>query len=101
MICLKEVFCISIDVEKMPKLGFGLRRLPMKDNLSTFTNFKPLSEEEKKAIEAAKEIMQGKPTIGCTSCRYCCDGCPMGIKIPDIFTLENAIRIYNEGCRPA
>ena len=71
----------------------------MKDNLLTFTNFKPLSEEEKKAIESAKEIMQGKPTIGCTSCRYCCDGCPMGIKIPDIFTLVNAIRIYNEGWR--
>lgn len=71
----------------------------MKDNLLTFTNFKPLSEEEKKAIESAKEIMQGKPTIGCTSCRYCCDGCPMGIKIPDIFTLVNAIRMYNEGWR--
>ncbi len=32
MICLKEVFCISIDVEKMPKLGFGLMRLPVKED---------------------------------------------------------------------
>jgi hypothetical protein len=31
MICIKEVFCSSIDVEKMPNLGFGLIRLPMKE----------------------------------------------------------------------
>lgn len=31
MIYIKEVFCSSIDVEKMPKLGFGLMRLPMKE----------------------------------------------------------------------
>lgn len=71
----------------------------MKDNLSTFTSFEPLSDDEKKIIEDVKNIMHGKPTIGCTSCRYCCDGCPMGIPIPDIFSLINTIRIYNEGWR--
>lgn len=71
----------------------------MKDNLNTFTNFEPLSVTEKQVIEDVKEIMHGKPTIGCTSCRYCCDGCPQGIKIPDIFSLINSVRIYNEGWR--
>ena len=71
----------------------------MTDNISTFTDFEPISEKEKEVIEKAKEIMLGKPTIGCTSCRYCCDGCPQGIKIPDIFSLINSVRIYNEGWR--
>ena len=43
--------------------------------------------------------MFNTPTIGCTSCRYCCDGCPQGIKIPDIFSIVNATRIYKEGWR--
>ncbi len=71
----------------------------MKDNIDTFKGFESLSDSEKQVIEQVKEIMRGKPTIGCTSCRYCCDGCPQGIKIPDIFTLINSMRIYNEGWR--
>ena len=71
----------------------------MADNINTFTHFAPLSDAEKQVIEDVKSIMQGKPTIGCTACRYCTDGCPQGIWIPDIFSLINAIRIYNEGWR--
>ena len=71
----------------------------MKDNISTFTNFEPLTEEEKQVIKEVLEIMHGTPTIGCTACRYCCDGCPQGIKIPDVFKLINSMRIYHEGWR--
>ena len=71
----------------------------MTDNISTFTDFKPISEKEKEVIEKAKDIMLGKPTIGCTSCRYCCDGCPQGIKIPDVFSLVNAVRVYGNDWR--
>ena len=71
----------------------------MSDNVSTFTDFKPLSEEERKTIEKARRILLDTPTIGCTSCRYCCDGCPQGIKIPDIFTLMNAVKMYKESWR--
>ena len=71
----------------------------MKDNISTFTNFEPLSDTEKQIISEARDIMQGTPTIGCTSCRYCCDGCPQGIKIPDIFTLINSVKVYHESWR--
>ena len=71
----------------------------MKDNLATFTDFKPLSDEESRAVEEVKKIMQGQPVIDCTACRYCCDGCPMGIRIPDIFGLVNTVRIYGEDWR--
>ena len=42
----------------------------------------------------------GVPQIGCTSCRYCTDGCPMGISIPDIFRAVNTMKLYKEEFRP-
>lgn len=69
------------------------------DNIKTFTNFEPLSETEHNVINEAREILLGTPTIGCTACRYCCDGCPQGIKIPDIFSLVNTVRMYKEDWR--
>ena len=71
----------------------------MNDNIATFTDFEPLSDSEQEIINEARRLMLGTPTIGCTSCRYCCDGCPQGIKIPDIFSLVNTVRVYREGWR--
>ena len=68
----------------------------MNDNLKTFTNFEPLSEEEQKVIEKAQEELKKNPTVPCTSCRYCCDGCPQQISIPDVFRALNTIRLYGE-----
>ncbi len=69
------------------------------DNVKTFTNFEPLSENEQNIINEVRDILIGNPIVGCTACRYCCDGCPQGIKIPDIFSLVNTVRMYNEGWR--
>ena len=69
------------------------------DNVKTFTNFEPLSEDEQNIIKEVRDILIGNPIVGCTACRYCCDGCPQGIKIPDIFSLVNTVRMYNEGWR--
>ncbi len=71
----------------------------MEDNLKTFTNFEPLSDKEKAVLTEVRSIMQSTPTIGCTACRYCCDGCPQSIQIPDIFSLVNTVRVYKEGWR--
>ncbi len=72
----------------------------MEDNLNTFRHFEPLSEEEKQVIQAVVKKMQDKPLIQCTSCRYCCDGCPMSIRIPDIFRAVNTKRLYPGDSRP-
>ncbi len=61
----------------------------MEDNLSYMRDFKPLSEEEEAVIRKAQEALDGDQAIPCTGCRYCTKGCPMGIPIPDIFTVEN------------
>ncbi len=71
----------------------------MADNIKTFTDFEPLSDSERQVIKKATGILLGTPTIGCTGCRYCCDGCPQGIKIPDIFSLVNTVRQYKEDWR--
>ena len=69
-------------------------------NISTFTRFEPLSEDEKKLVDEVRKRMLDIPTIGCTACRYCTDGCPMHISIPDVFKSVNTIRLYNEQFRP-
>ena len=72
----------------------------MKDNIATFTRFEPLSEEDRKLIDEVTAIMLNIPLIGCTACRYCCDGCPSGISIPDVFRAVNTMTLYNEEFRP-
>ena len=72
----------------------------MLDNIRTFKNFEPLCEEEKALIEEVRNEMLNVPQIGCTSCRYCTDGCPMKIAIPDVFRAVNTMRLYNETFRP-
>lgn len=61
----------------------------MQDNLSYMKDFKPLNEEEKEIIHKAQEIMGSLKTIPCTACKYCVEGCPMQIPIPDIFAAMN------------
>ena len=63
----------------------------MKENVETFKDFKPLNEEEMETVFKVTEILKGQDIIGCTACRYCVDGCPVGILIPDIFACYNAV----------
>ena len=61
----------------------------MEDNLSYMRDFKPLTEEEHKAIHEAQIIYGRSKLIPCTSCRYCTEGCPEKINIPGIFSAVN------------
>ena len=72
----------------------------MQDNIGTFRNFEPLSPDEEALVREVRDRMLDVPQIGCTSCRYCTDGCPMRISIPDVFKAVNTIRLYNEKFRP-
>ena len=66
----------------------------MKENVSFMKDFRPLDEREMKAVEKVREIFRGKNLIPCTECRYCVDGCPKKISIPDLFACMNAKKIY-------
>ncbi len=61
----------------------------MDDNLKQMTPFRPLDEGEMKVIAQAQKALDAAKAIPCTACRYCTKGCPMGIPIPDIFTVYN------------
>ena len=69
----------------------------MQDNISFMADFKPLNEAELAAVEKVQEIFKSKHhLIPCTSCRYCTDGCPKHISIPNLFAVMNSKRIYND-----
>ena len=73
----------------------------MLDNINTFRSFEPLSAEEESAVEEVRQMIMEAPVIGCTACRYCVDGCPMSISIPDVFRAVNTLRLYaDDGFRP-
>ena len=61
----------------------------MRDNLSYMKDFKPLNDEEREIILEAQRILGRSSTIPCTACRYCTEGCPKRIPIPDIFAAMN------------
>ena len=67
----------------------------MQDNISAMKDYNPLSDEELKAVNRVKEILASKNLIACTSCRYCVDGCPKKILIPDLFACMNAKKTFN------
>jgi len=72
-------------------------RHQMEDNLATMSDFQPLTEEEYEMIDKVRTIYQGLHKVPCTSCRYCTDGCPAGIPIPDVFAAFNAKKQNKEG----
>ena len=61
----------------------------MEDNLSYMKDFQPLNEDEQGIIRQAQRILGHSSAIPCTACRYCTDGCPKQIPIPDIFAAAN------------
>ncbi|MCR5620887.1 MAG: aldo/keto reductase [Treponema sp.] len=71
----------------------------MEDNIKTFTNFEPLTNEEFKIINEVTDEILRIPQIGCTACKYCTDGCPMHISIPDVFRTINTLRRYPDDWR--
>ena len=61
------------------------------ENINTFSDGKLLSEEETEALlEVAEKL---KDSVPCTACRYCCDGCPMGLDIPFLISLYNELKV--------
>ncbi|MCQ2449897.1 MAG: aldo/keto reductase [Clostridia bacterium] len=75
----------------------GMSNLSMvEDNVSFMREFKPLNEEEQLAVKQVCAILKQQGVIPCTACRYCTDGCPKQILIPDLFACLNAKKTYKD-----
>ena len=59
-------------------------------------DFKRINKEEEQAIEKVTGILRNLGGIPCTACRYCVEGCPQKIKIPDLFACYNAKKQFND-----
>ncbi|WP_424244221.1 hypothetical protein Dip510_001421 [Elusimicrobium posterum] len=60
----------------------------LEENVETFTNFRPFTEEENKTAQKVADILHSHGEINCTTCNYCYE-CPRGIAIPAIFLMYN------------
>lgn len=72
----------------------------MEDNVRTFEERRPLTDQEEKVLLDIAQGMYG--AVPCTACRYCCDGCPMGLDIPMLLKLYNEAKFspnFNIGMR--
>ena len=83
----------AADPENMVMVLSGMsNQEQMEDNLRYMENYQHLTDEDKDIIDRVRTIYQGQHRIPCTACRYCVDGCPAGIPIPDLFAAFNEYR---------
>ena len=60
------------------------------ENVETFREHNPVSEAERALLtEVAESMLSWVP---CTGCRYCTEGCPMGLEIPKIISAYNGVK---------
>ena len=64
----------------------------LEENIRTFEQERPLTQEEMDALLDLADQMVKKIVLPCTACRYCVSHCPQGLDIPDLLAL------YNEHC---
>jgi hypothetical protein len=68
----------------------------MQDNLECMEDFVPLNGKEQEAVRKVCQIFRAQDLIPCTACRYCTDGCPKKISIPDLFACMNSKRVFQD-----
>jgi len=65
------------------------------DNIATYADMKPLSNDEQAVLDRALEALNAVPRIACTDCTYCVNGCPSNIKIPGLIGIYNDYLVHN------
>ena len=68
----------------------GMSTLDMvQENCDFMADPQPLNDAEMAAVQQVADIINALDLIRCTRCKYCVDGCPQKIAIPDIFSCHN------------
>lgn len=66
------------------------------DNLLTFSDDTPFTEQDREILFEAARKFEGQVLVPCTSCRYCVDGCPSQINIPEWLVLYNRYKLEGD-----
>ena len=61
----------------------------LQQNVALFDSMQPLTPQEEAVLVQAADMLRAAGTIPCTGCRYCVEGCPVKIDIPNILDLLN------------
>ena len=80
---LPNVLCVLSGMTKTEHL---------RDNIRTFTDFKPLTDGERRTVAKALVAYRKSLSVPCTDCRYCMP-CPAGVAIPRIFGAYNQYKL--------
>ncbi len=67
------------------------------ENVDTFEHFNPATPEDWEALDGVANSMLS--WVPCTGCRYCTEGCPMGLEIPKIIAAYNAVKNGEESAK--
>ena len=88
-------FAAGFDSVEAVLSGMGTEQM-VRDNVSYMKNFVPLSDAERDAVFRTAQIIRESHPIPCTACRYCTDGCPKHIRIPDLFACMNDKTLFDD-----
>ncbi len=69
----------------------------VKENISTFSEDKPLTDSEFNRIVALEDMETRKGELPCTACHYCTAHCPRELPIPELIALYNEHKITGGG----
>ncbi|OUP38878.1 aldo/keto reductase [Olsenella sp. An188] len=69
----------------------------LKENIQTYSEERPLSEEELATLMDIAHEMGAQGTVPCTACHYCTSHCPMGLDIPHLLSLYNQLVVTGKG----
>ena len=86
-------YCAGFEGVIMTLSGMGNMDM-MTDNIATMKDFKPLCKKEQEALKTVRDIVVKQSLIPCTACKYCVDGCPQKIAIPDLFSCYNDYKTF-------
>ena len=92
----RKVGSTSLTLENVVMVLSGMSNdAQMHDNLGYMEDFCPLCEKEHEIVREVTSLIRDDIAISCTACRYCVDGCPKNIAIPEYFSLYNEYKRFN------
>lgn len=87
---IQWAFSYLLNMEGIDVILSGMNtETQIRENIQTFNEFKPLTQDELDIISKARELLNDAIEIPCTYCDYCAKQCPKNIPISKYFSIYN------------